>query len=317
MNIAVIGSGIAGLSCAYRLADEGFAVTLFEANDYFGGHTHTVDVTLGGVTHGVDTGFLVFNELTYPNLIALFDELKVPSVATDMSFSVKLERSGRPLEWAGSSLGTVFAQRRNLFDSTFLGMLRDILRFNRQASEVTFLENTSLNAMSLGDYLDQHGYGKAFRDWYLLPMAACIWSCPTAQMLAFPVATMVRFCHNHGLLQVNDRPQWRTVAGGSRRYVEKLLARIPDARRQAVRGVRRLADGRDHRRETPFAHRGRLFRYSDRKPDDADHRCRRRHLADAAGHPVENRRFRNRVLSPVRRRLQTGCVLREVDDGCR
>jgi predicted NAD/FAD-binding protein len=231
MKIAVIGSGISGLSCAYRLTQNGHEVSLYEANNYFGGHTNTVDVTLDGTTHGVDTGFLVFNHKTYPNLVRLFEELDIETVATDMSFSVKLpleSRFGkRTLEWAGGNLDAVFAQRRNLAHPGFLRMLRDILRFNKQATALATTRPIEAGDTSLGDFLAQGRYSSQFRDWYLLPMAGCIWSCPTEQMLAFPVATFVRFCHNHGLLQVNGRPQWHTVKGGARHYVDKLLAGIP------------------------------------------------------------------------------------------
>jgi uncharacterized protein len=238
-RIAVVGSGIAGLSAAWLLSRR-HAVTLFEANDYLGGHTHTVDVSLDGITAPVDTGFLVFNDRTYPNLIALFDHIAVQSCASDMSFSVRLEDAG--IEWAGASLDTVFAQRRNLLRPAFWGMLADILRFNREA---TALARSTCGATgSLGEFLDAGRYGDAFRDWYLLPMAGAIWSCPTAAMLRYPAQTFFRFCDNHGLLQVSDRPQWRTVVGGARSYVEKLAAGISDIRLATpVRGVRRLAQG--------------------------------------------------------------------------
>jgi predicted NAD/FAD-binding protein len=228
MKIAVIGSGISGLSCAWRLSRSGYDVTLFEENDYFGGHTHTVDVTLDGVKHGVDTGFLVFNHKTYPQLTKLFAELNVETAATDMSFSVKLPlgKGKRTLEWAGGNLDAVFAQRRNILSPRFIRMLRDILRFNQQATALAVSDQT-VEVGSLGAYLKQHHYSEEFRDWYLLPMAGCIWSCPTEQMLAFPITSFIRFCHNHGLLQVNDRPQWQTVKGGARQYVEKMLADIP------------------------------------------------------------------------------------------
>lgn len=234
MKIAIVGAGISGLSCAYRLAQGGLDVTLFEAGKYFGGHSNTVDVTLDGVTHGVDTGFLVFNHKTYPNLVKLFDTLKVETVATDMSFSAKLPImtafGTRNLEWAGANLDTVFTQRRNMLNPKFLRMLQDILRFNRDATALAQGSQSAAFDQPLGAYLEQHQYSQSFRDWYLLPMAGCIWSCPVEQMLAFPLSTFVRFCHNHGLLQVNDRPQWHTVKGGSRNYVQKLLAAIPDIR---------------------------------------------------------------------------------------
>jgi len=242
-KIAVIGSGISGLACAYRLAQAGHLVRLFEASDYYGGHTHTVDVTLDGATYGVDTGFLVFNHKTYPNLVQLFEELDVETVATDMSFSVKLPLAKRVLEWSGGNLNTVFAQRRNLFNPSFIRMLRDILRFNTETTALANQPNHPYSAefdRSLGEYLQQHDYSAAFRDWYLLPMAGCIWSCPTEQMLAFPLANFVRFCHNHGLLQVSNRPQWRTVKGGARHYVDKLLLGIPNKRlNDPVRSVTR------------------------------------------------------------------------------
>jgi predicted NAD/FAD-binding protein len=234
-RIAIVGSGISGLSAAHHLKGQA-EVTLFEAGDYFGGHTHTVDVTLptaqGMQTHGVDTGFLVYNERTYPGLIALFEELDVTTAKSDMSFSVQVPRAQgqAALEWNGANLNTVFAQRSNLFRPRFLRMLRDVMRFNTLATELAERNQDHELAQPLSGFLYSHQFSDAFRDWYLLPMLGCIWSCPTDQMLQFPVATMIRFCHNHGLIQVNNRPQWYTVAGGARHYVEKILAAIPDKR---------------------------------------------------------------------------------------
>lgn len=235
MKIAIVGSGISGLAAAHRLNSHA-DITLFEAGPYFGGHTHTVDVTLptpgGPVTHGVDTGFLVFNERTYPNLIALFDQLQVPTAKSDMSFSVQVPDGpgNTPLEWSGTSLNSVFAQRGNLVNPRFWDMLRDLLRFNRLATHLAQRGADAALMRPLADFLHQERFSDAFRDWYLLPMLGCIWSCPTDQMLQFPVATMIRFCHNHGLIQVSQRPQWWTVAGGARQYVEKIVAPIADKR---------------------------------------------------------------------------------------
>ena len=240
-RVAVVGSGIAGLSTAHALRDDA-RVTLFEADRRFGGHAHTVDVTLGGVTHGVDTGFLVYNHRTYPQLVRLFDELQVETAPSEMSFSVQDPASG--LEWSGCNLNTVFAQRRNLVSPRFLGMLADILRFNKLATGIAVRQAEGELDEPIGDFLDRHRFGPAFRDGYFLPMIGCIWSCPTDQMLRFPVATMIRFCHNHGLIQVADRPQWHTVRGGSRQYVRRLLARQGDCRAgEPVRAVRRLPPG--------------------------------------------------------------------------
>jgi predicted NAD/FAD-binding protein len=240
-RVAVVGSGISGLAVAHGLAAHA-QVTLFEAADYFGGHTHTVDVTLDGCTHGVDTGFLVLNERTYPRLLKLFADLGVEVAPSDMSFSVRVPDRG--LEWSGSSLNTVFAQRRNLVRPAFWRMLSDILRFNRVAAALAVSATPAPLDESIGEFLTRNGFSDAFRDWYFLPMIGCIWSCPTDQMLRFPVATMIRFCHNHGLIQVTNRPQWYTVRGGARRYVEKLLQRIPDARLNTpVRSVRRVPPG--------------------------------------------------------------------------
>lgn len=224
-KVAVVGGGISGLTAAYALRDRAH-VTLFEANDYVGGHTNTVDIEVEGKQVAVDTGFLVYNERTYPNLIRLFKELDVETVESDMSFSVCLPELN--IEWAGTNLNTVFAQRRNLLRPRFIRMLLDILRFNKEATAMVADAGRaelfkSKAKMHLGDYLVQEKYSAEFRDWYLIPMAAAIWSCPSEQMLAFPVATFIQFCHNHGLLQVNDRPKWFTVKNGARNYVQKIL----------------------------------------------------------------------------------------------
>jgi uncharacterized protein len=241
-RVAVIGSGIAGLAAARALAPIA-PVTLFEAGDWFGGHTNTVDLTLQGRTHGVDTGFLVFNAKTYPKLVALFAELGVATAPSEMSFSVRADS----LEWSGCNFDTVFAQRTNLVRPKFWRMLSEILRFNRLATSIALDTGPGgLAALDqpIGEFLDTHRFSEAFRSWYFLPMIGCIWSCPAEQMQRFPMATMIRFCHNHGLLQVADRPQWRTVCGGARHYVTRMLDSVADARlRTPVRRVRRLATG--------------------------------------------------------------------------
>jgi uncharacterized protein len=256
LKIAIVGSGISGLAVAHTL--QGRAdITLFEAGRYFGGHTHTVDVTLPGpggglVTHGIDTGFLVYNERTYPNLINLLAELGVQTAASDMSFSVQVPGAGgsdgrggqAALEWSGNSLSTVFAQRRNLLSGKFWWMLADVLRFNALVTRLANQRQDRQLTQPLGEFLKAHRFSDAFCHWYFLPMMGCIWSCPTDQMLQFPVATMVRFCHNHGLAQITQRPQWFTVVGGARHYVEAITARIPDKRLNTpVRLIERTPDG--------------------------------------------------------------------------
>ncbi len=243
-RVAVVGSGISGLAVAHGLAGRA-RVTLFEAGSHFGGHTHTVDVTLGGITHGVDTGFLVFNHRTYPQLVKLFAELQVQTAPSEMSFSVQVPAGPgrRRLEWSGNNLNSVFTQRSNLLRPSFLGMLADLLRFNKLATSIAQRNEDGELAEPIADFLARHRFGAAFTDGYFLPMIGCIWSCPTDQMLKFPVGTMIRFCHNHGLLQVADRPQWHTVVGGARNYVHKMLPSVPDARLTTpVRSVRRRAD---------------------------------------------------------------------------
>ena len=246
MRVAIVGSGISGLAAAHTLhtlAD----VTLFEAGPYFGGHTHTVDVTLptpnGDITHGVDTGFLVFNERTYPQLIKLFAALKVVTSRSEMSFSVQSQnpKNGQRLEWSGTSLNALFAQRSNLVSWRFWRMLADIMRFNSLCTQMAGQDTDGQMRQTVGDFLKENRFSNEFCDGYFLPMAACIWSCPTAQMLEFPMATMIRFCHNHGLLQIANRPQWWTVQGGAKHYVEKIIANISDKRLNTpVRAIERM-----------------------------------------------------------------------------
>lgn len=218
MKIAIVGTGIAGNVAAYRLARE-HDITVFEADDRIGGHTNTIDVLAAGRRWAIDTGFIVFNDITYPNFIALLDELGVESQASDMSFSVSNEVTG--LEYNGASLNALFAQRKNLLKPSFYRMLMDILRFNREAPE---LLETSLGELTLGEYLETNIYSREFIEHYILPMGAAIWSSTAEGMLAVPAKFFVRFFHNHGLLSVKDRPTWRVIQGGSRSYVDKLVA---------------------------------------------------------------------------------------------
>jgi predicted NAD/FAD-binding protein len=238
MRIAVIGSGIAGLASAWLLS-HAHDVVLFEANDYLGGHTHTHAITLGGRDYAVDTGFIVHNPDHYPLLTRLFQTLEVATQPTTMSFSVHNGRSG--LEYNATSLDTLFCQRRNLLSPRFLGMVRDLFRFYRQAPSL--LEGDGPGP-GLGQWLQANDYGAAFRDEHLVPMASALWSSPPEQILQFPARYLVQFMANHQMLQVSGRPQWRVVRGGSARYVDALRARWRVQERLAcpVHAVRRHVD---------------------------------------------------------------------------
>lgn len=219
-RIAIVGSGIAGLTAGYLLSRE-HQVTLFERNNYLGGHTHTQDVELAGKVYPVNTGFIVYNDWTYPNFIKLMTQIGVESQASEMSFSVKCERSR--LEYSGSNLNALFAQRSNLVNPGFLRMIRDILRFNRETMS-SLQRGEDFGSQTLGDYLRSKGYSQRFVNHYIVPMGAAIWSSGEVSMLDFPVGFFLRFFKNHGLLSVNDRPVWRVLKGGSRSYVAKLNA---------------------------------------------------------------------------------------------
>ena len=237
MRIAVVGSGIAGLYAAWRLAP-GHDVTLFEAADYAGGHTHTVDVDVGGRRWAIDTGFIVFNDWTYPNFIAMLRELGVAWQPSNMSFSLRCERSG--LEYNGTSVNSLFAQRRNLLRPSFLRMIADILRFNTRAK--AWLHDPRSADVTLGEFLDAGGYSRQFVAHYVVPMGRAIWSAEESAILSFPARFFISFFDRHGFLNIDDRPLWQTVRGGSREYVRALLAATPAQLRLAtpVESIRRL-----------------------------------------------------------------------------
>ena len=239
VKIAVIGTGISGMVAAWLLHSR-HSITVFEANDYVGGHTHTVPVEQAGRTYSVDTGFIVFNERTYPNFCRLLQHLGVASQESEMSFSVKCDRTG--LEYCGTSFNTLFAQRRNLFSPSFLSMLLEILRFNKESPRLLTEQATDI---SLGDYLDRGRYSRSFCEQYLIPMGAAIWSTSPSKMLEFPARYFVQFLVNHGLVTLTDRPLWRTITGGSWKYVERLTAGFHDRIHLncPVQRVRRTADG--------------------------------------------------------------------------
>uniref|UniRef100_UPI00356498B9 NAD(P)/FAD-dependent oxidoreductase n=1 Tax=Arsukibacterium sp. TaxID=1977258 RepID=UPI00356498B9 len=222
MRIAVIGGGISGMLSWYLLQQK-HDVTLFEANDYLGGHTATVDVEVAGTSYAIDTGFIVFNNWTYPVFNKFIADLAVEKLDTEMSFSVK--NSQQNLEYNGNTFGSLFAQKRNLFRPSFWRMLRDIVRFNKLGKRLVAEEHPDLD-LKLGEFLLKYKFGSEMRDNYLLPMGAAIWSAGLTEMPSFPVRFFLRFFNNHGLLNVTDRPQWAVIKGGSKRYVEALLTRL-------------------------------------------------------------------------------------------
>jgi predicted NAD/FAD-binding protein len=239
MRVAVVGSGISGLATAWLLSGK-HAVTLFESAEHFGGHTHTHDIELAGAHHAIDTGFIVFNRAHYPLLTRLFAELHVATQPTTMSFSVRNEASG--LEYNATRLRTLFCQRRNLVSPRFLGMLLDLVRFCREAPA---LLTEASPGPSLGEYLGMHGYGAAFRDEHLVPMASALWSAPSGEVLGFPAQFVARFMANHGMLTLRGRPAWQVVCGGSATYVRALRAGWDVSERLAcpVYGIHRGAAG--------------------------------------------------------------------------
>jgi predicted NAD/FAD-binding protein len=239
MRVAIIGSGISGMVAASRLHRD-HEVTVFEAADHVGGHTHTSDVFWQGRHYAVDTGFIVFNDWTYPRFMVLLNQLGVAFQDSNMSFSLRCERSG--LEYNGSTLNALFAQRSNVLRPSFLRMLADILRFNKQSREFLAGDDDSL---TLGDFLDAHGYSQPFRTRYILPMGKAIWSATERGMLSFPARFFIDFFDRHGFLNLDDRPVWKAVTGGSREYMRKLAAPFRDRIRlnAAVLGIRRDAAG--------------------------------------------------------------------------
>ena len=239
-TIAVIGSGISGLASAWFLSQT-HTVTLFEKNAKLGGHTNTVNVSVDGKTQPVDTGFIVFNRPNYPNLSAMLAHLKVNTIETEMSFSASINQGA--LEYSGNNLNTLFAQRRNLFSWAHWTMIRQILRFNKQAK--SDLKTRTNLEMSLGEYLTMHGFNERMQSAYLLPMAAAIWSCPVSSMMKFPVGSFLQFFENHGLLNVEDRPQWETVQGGSQTYIDAMLqtARFKYQLSSPVKAVQKDSNG--------------------------------------------------------------------------
>jgi predicted NAD/FAD-binding protein len=239
-DIAVIGTGIAGMSCAWLL-HKAHDVTVYEAADRIGGHAHTIEVSEGHGRFPVDTGFIVYNEATYPNLTALFAHLGVPTVASDMSFAASLD--GGRLEYAGTGLRGLFAQKRNIVRPRFWSMLRDLRRLYAQAPSDPVLQNA--DTVTLGEWLDAHGYGRAVQQDHLLPMAAAIWSTRAQDVRDYPAAAFFRFCDNHGLLRLRDRPLWRTVMGGSSAYVSRLTAPYADRilLNRGITGVQRTEAG--------------------------------------------------------------------------
>jgi len=240
-RIAVIGSGIAGLGAARALTARA-QVTLYEAADRFGGHAHTVDVSLGGRAHGVDIGFTVFDQSAAPRFAALLAELGVATAPAEMSFSAQIPAAG--IEWSSAGPAGVFAQTGNLLRPAFWNMLGEVLRFNRHAAALASGVPDPAHEDSVGDFLAARRFSKGFREWYLLPLLACIWSCPSEQMLRMPVAAMARFCRHHGLLSAFGRPRGRSLPGGADVYVRRMVASLADARPATpVRRVKRLATG--------------------------------------------------------------------------
>lgn len=261
-RIAIIGAGISGLGCAYALRQHAdIELTVYEGGNHIGGHSNTVDFTchIDGqeITHGVDTGFLVFNRKTYPRLIRLFEEIQAPVAPSEMSFSVSIDVSEKnpahpKIEWAGNDINSFFGQRSNLLSPSFWRMAYDILRFNRLATRLAQQQITPGHHLIAPDetivnFLNRNRFSQSFRENYFLPMIGAIWSCSVEQMLEFPIQTMVRFCHNHGLLQIQNRPQWLTIKGGSREYVKRMVSALEKNRvaikRESVQRVNTSHDG--------------------------------------------------------------------------
>ena len=260
-RIAIVGAGISGLGCAYALRQHpDIELTIYEGGDHIGGHSNTVDFTcdIAGehITHGVDTGFLVFNRKTYPRLVRLFEEIQAPVAPSEMSFSVSIDATEKKLphpkiEWAGNDINSFFGQRSNLLSPSFWRMAYDILRFNRLATKLAQQQITAGHYAepdeTIANFLDRNRFSQSFRENYFLPMIGAIWSCSVEQMLEFPIQTMIRFCHNHGLLQIQNRPQWLTIKGGSREYVKRIVSALEKSRvtikRESVSRVNASQDG--------------------------------------------------------------------------